>query len=78
MFVNGKYEHFRHYFAFTQKKGDPIMQGMVLSFLSSATLEELTSMNGCSKKKAESVINMRPFESWEDLVSSRMNIFNPM
>ena len=40
----------------------------ILSFLNDATIEELTSMNGCSKKKAEIILSERPFADWDDLV----------
>ena len=43
----------------------------IVHFLNEATLEELTSMNGCSKKKAEVIISERPFADWDDLVSER-------
>ena len=44
-------------------------QDPILKFLSTAELEEMQSMPGCSKKKAEQVIAMRPFNDWDDLVS---------
>ena len=40
----------------------------VLEFFNVATVDELTMMNGCSRKKAEAVIKMRPFDDWEALV----------
>jgi len=40
----------------------------VLEFFNVATVDELTLMNGCSRKKAEAVIKMRPFADWEELV----------
>ncbi|KAI8498571.1 ATP-dependent helicase smarcad1 [Branchiostoma belcheri] len=35
---------------------------------SDATLEELTTVPGCSKKKAEVIMAARPFRNWKDIV----------
>ncbi|KAH9504929.1 ATP-dependent helicase smarcad1 [Bulinus truncatus] len=43
-----------------------------LQFFQEATSEELTAMPGCSKKKAELIIGLRPFANWEGL----LNAFN--
>ena len=40
----------------------------VLDFLSTATISELRVMPQCSQKKAEAIIEQRPFNSWKDLV----------
>jgi len=40
----------------------------ILDFFNVATIDELTMMNGCSRKKAEAIIKMRPFADWEELV----------
>lgn len=40
----------------------------VMEFFETATLNELQLMNYCSKKKAELLIEARPFKSWIDLV----------
>jgi len=40
----------------------------VLEFFNVATVDELTMMNGCSRKKAEAVVKVRPFNDWEQLV----------
>ncbi|XP_049858991.1 SWI/SNF-related matrix-associated actin-dependent regulator of chromatin subfamily A containing DEAD/H box 1 homolog isoform X1 [Schistocerca gregaria] len=40
----------------------------VLEFLSTATIPELKAMSYCSQKKAEAIIEQRPFSSWSDLV----------
>ena len=44
----------------------------VLEFFNVATVDELTMMNGCSRKKAEAVIKMRPFDDWEALVRVKL------
>ncbi|XP_044759233.1 SWI/SNF-related matrix-associated actin-dependent regulator of chromatin subfamily A containing DEAD/H box 1 homolog [Coccinella septempunctata] len=40
----------------------------VFDFLQNATLTELQLMNSCSKKKAEALMESRPFNGWIDLV----------
>ncbi|XP_076467265.1 LOW QUALITY PROTEIN: SWI/SNF-related matrix-associated actin-dependent regulator of chromatin subfamily A containing DEAD/H box 1-like [Babylonia areolata] len=40
----------------------------VLSFLEEATLPELQLLPGCSRKKAEALIDLRPFRSWNKLM----------
>jgi len=40
----------------------------VLEFFNVATVDELTMMNGCSRKKAEAIVKMRPFADWDELV----------
>ncbi|XP_023012119.1 SWI/SNF-related matrix-associated actin-dependent regulator of chromatin subfamily A containing DEAD/H box 1 homolog [Leptinotarsa decemlineata] len=40
----------------------------VLEFFETATVNELQLMNSCSKKKAEAIIESRPFVGWIDLV----------
>lgn len=45
-------------------------QELILSFLEEATLAELLVLPGCSRKKAEALVELRPFGSWEKLVSS--------
>ncbi|CAG9774088.1 unnamed protein product [Ceutorhynchus assimilis] len=41
----------------------------VMEFFQTATLNELQLMNYCSKKKAEALIESRPFSNWIDLVT---------
>ncbi|XP_013416751.1 SWI/SNF-related matrix-associated actin-dependent regulator of chromatin subfamily A containing DEAD/H box 1 [Lingula anatina] len=41
---------------------------MVFSFFNEAIYEELLNMPTCSKKKAELIMSLRPFESFQDLV----------
>nr|CAD7425837.1 unnamed protein product [Timema monikensis] len=48
-------------------------QKHVLKFLSSATLKELLSMPSCSRKKADAIIGVRPFTSWQDMVDKFQN-----
>ncbi|GBM90091.1 SWI/SNF-related matrix-associated actin-dependent regulator of chromatin subfamily A containing DEAD/H box 1 [Araneus ventricosus] len=45
----------------------------VLKFFQEAAIEELLCIPGCSKKKAESLLNLRPFASWADLAEKLGN-----
>ena len=45
----------------------------VLEFLSKADAFELQQMHSCSKKKAELIIDCRPFEGWRDMVEKLQN-----
>ncbi|XP_041354213.1 SWI/SNF-related matrix-associated actin-dependent regulator of chromatin subfamily A containing DEAD/H box 1-like [Gigantopelta aegis] len=40
----------------------------ILSFFGEATVEELMSVPGCSRKKAECIMACRPFENWDGLI----------
>lgn len=44
-------------------------QNIIQSFFDDATLEELMGIPGCSKKKAEIIISLRPFKTYDNLVS---------
>lgn len=46
----------------------------VFDFFQTATLNELQLMNSCSKKKAESLVDIRPFKGWIDLVIIKFSI----
>ncbi|KAK0064363.1 SWI/SNF-matrix-actin-related regulator of chromatin subfamily A containing DEAD/H box 1B, partial [Biomphalaria pfeifferi] len=41
-----------------------------LQFFQEATFEELTAMPGCSKKKAELIVSLRPFPTWQSLLDA--------
>lgn len=41
----------------------------VYEFFNNANIGELTSVKSCSQKKAESIIESRPYKSWEELVT---------
>ena len=47
---------------------------MVRTFYNEATVHELNAVPGCSKKKVDIILGVRPFEDWNDLVSSLVNI----
>lgn len=47
-----------------------------MTFLNEATLEELLSIPGCSKKKATQLSELRPFKDWAHLVGyNRQAVF---
>lgn len=41
----------------------------ILNFFNDATVDELTTISGCSRKKAELIEKLRPFRDFSDLVS---------
>ena len=47
----------------------------VLDFFNVAKVDELTVMNGCSRKKAAAIIKMRPFSDWDELVRGDLLCF---
>lgn len=42
---------------------------LVLQFFNEASVGELAAIGGCSKKKAEVLVQLRPFADWADIVS---------
>ena len=44
-------------------------QRRVFDFFNEGTTQELACIQGCSKKKIVNIHELRPFESWRDLVS---------
>ena len=40
----------------------------VLDFFNNGTDQELACIQGCSKKKVENIVELRPFEGWQDLI----------
>ena len=43
-------------------------QKKVFDFFNEGTPQELAAIQGCSKKKVESILELRPYLSWQDLV----------
>jgi len=41
----------------------------VLDFFNTATVDELSCVDGCSKKKSQLIVDRRPFTDWSDLTS---------
>ncbi|CAL4092910.1 unnamed protein product, partial [Meganyctiphanes norvegica] len=42
---------------------------IVLNFFNEGTLPELAAISSCSKKKADVILEIRPFQDWEDIVT---------
>jgi len=41
---------------------------LIVKFFNVGTIEEVMRMPRCKEKKAELILSLRPFTSWEDLV----------
>ncbi|XP_046728087.1 SWI/SNF-related matrix-associated actin-dependent regulator of chromatin subfamily A containing DEAD/H box 1A isoform X2 [Silurus meridionalis] len=46
---------------------DPAVQEQIIQFIQEASLDELTLIAGCSLKKAQKIISLRPFNTWKDV-----------
>ncbi|XP_025099319.1 SWI/SNF-related matrix-associated actin-dependent regulator of chromatin subfamily A containing DEAD/H box 1B-like isoform X2 [Pomacea canaliculata] len=46
---------------------------IILSFFEEATMAELLVLPGCSRKKAEAIVDCRPFKTWDNLVERFTN-----
>ncbi|KAJ8287081.1 hypothetical protein GJAV_G00047440 [Gymnothorax javanicus] len=42
----------------------------ILGFFQEASLDDLSLIAGCSAKKAQKIVDLRPFKTWEDLVQA--------
>ncbi|XP_072289256.1 SWI/SNF-related matrix-associated actin-dependent regulator of chromatin subfamily A containing DEAD/H box 1A [Eucyclogobius newberryi] len=49
------------------QKGPTDMKTEMLRFFNDATVDELTLISGCSVKKAQKIIELRPFDCWDSL-----------
>lgn len=47
----------------------PKIKAQILDFFQRATVDELALIAGCSLKKAQKIIELRPYQTWNDLVS---------
>ncbi|XP_007257862.2 SWI/SNF-related matrix-associated actin-dependent regulator of chromatin subfamily A containing DEAD/H box 1b isoform X2 [Astyanax mexicanus] len=45
----------------------PRVKGQILNFFQNATVDELTLIAGCSLKKAQKIVELRPYKTWNDL-----------
>ncbi|XP_051950016.1 SWI/SNF-related matrix-associated actin-dependent regulator of chromatin subfamily A containing DEAD/H box 1A [Xyrauchen texanus] len=43
------------------------LQDQIILFLQEASLDELALISGCSNKKAQKIISLRPFNTWKDV-----------
>ncbi|KAF5905300.1 ATP-dependent helicase 1A, partial [Clarias magur] len=46
---------------------DSRVQEEILNFLQEASVDELSLISGCSLKKAQKIISLRPFNTWKDV-----------
>uniref|UniRef100_A0A8C7LLK0 DNA helicase n=1 Tax=Oncorhynchus kisutch TaxID=8019 RepID=A0A8C7LLK0_ONCKI len=53
-----------------------LVKGQILRFFQEASLDELSLISGCSVKKAQRIVELRPFNEWENLVRGIMNLWN--
>jgi SWI/SNF-related matrix-associated actin-dependent regulator 1 of chromatin subfamily A len=51
-----------------------LVKGQILRFFQEASLDELSLISGCSVKKAQRIVELRPFNEWENLVRGIMNL----
>uniref|UniRef100_A0A672LMC0 SWI/SNF-related matrix-associated actin-dependent regulator of chromatin subfamily A containing DEAD/H box 1 n=1 Tax=Sinocyclocheilus grahami TaxID=75366 RepID=A0A672LMC0_SINGR len=49
------------------------LQDKIIQFLQEASLDELALISGCSIKKAQKIISLRPFKTWKDIF-----LFSPL
>ncbi|CAL9708181.1 unnamed protein product [Knipowitschia caucasica] len=49
------------------RKGPTDTKTEMLTFFNEATVDELTLISGCSVKKAQKIMSLRPFDSWDNL-----------
>lgn len=58
--------------------GEEIMEDVyktkIVSFLQDASLDELSLIPQCSLKKAQRITELRPFHSWDSLVSFQCTV----
>lgn len=50
----------------------------ILQFLQEASLDELTLISGCSLKKAQKILLLRPFNTWKDVVRNCCSLISPV
>ncbi|XP_048877210.1 SWI/SNF-related matrix-associated actin-dependent regulator of chromatin subfamily A containing DEAD/H box 1b [Brienomyrus brachyistius] len=46
---------------------NPKLKAQILEFFQEASVDELSLIAGCSVKKAQKIVELRPFKTWEDL-----------
>lgn len=47
----------------------------ILNFFQNASIDELSLIAGCSVKKAQKIVELKPFDSWQSLVRERVCVF---
>uniref|UniRef100_A0A6Q2Z9Q5 DNA helicase n=1 Tax=Esox lucius TaxID=8010 RepID=A0A6Q2Z9Q5_ESOLU len=53
-----------------EDEGTSLLKGKILLFFQEASLDELSLIAGCSVKKAQKIVELRPFAVWQDLEKS--------
>lgn len=46
----------------------------IVTFFQTASIDELSLIGGCSVKKAQKIVELRPFDSWQSLVRERFTL----
>ncbi|KAJ8401611.1 hypothetical protein AAFF_G00379280 [Aldrovandia affinis] len=46
---------------------DPVLKAQILGFFQEVSVDELSLISGCSVKKAQRIVELRPFGAWQDL-----------
>lgn len=54
------------------------LQDKIIKFLQEASLDELALISGCSIKKAQKIISLRPFNTWKDVVRIECALYTAM
>lgn len=47
------------------------LKNEIVTFFQTASIDELSLIGGCSVKKAQKIVELRPFDSWQSLVRER-------
>lgn len=48
------------------------LKNEIVTFFQTASIDELSLIGGCSVKKAQKIVELRPFDSWQSLVRERV------
>lgn len=51
------------------------MKKEILTFFQEATIDELSLISGCSIKKAQKIVELRPYDTWQSLVRECVCVF---
>ncbi|KAJ8339136.1 hypothetical protein SKAU_G00359220 [Synaphobranchus kaupii] len=63
-------EHSEYSDSEREDRADYGLNSRILGFFQEALVDELTLIVGCSAKKAQKIVELRPFGTWEDLVEA--------
>ncbi|KAJ8394309.1 hypothetical protein AAFF_G00047160 [Aldrovandia affinis] len=65
--VNSEPEEYSGHSDFERERVDRGLNGRILDFFQEASVDELSLITGCSVKKAQKIVELRPYKAWEDL-----------